>query len=177
MKPHARPQVDRRAVVRVGVWTVPVVTMAAAAPALAAASVTAGGTLKFNSLNLYGADYNRQGKPTTAESQTSVQSLWTAGGPTLTGVTLIVTYSGSRVDGSAPTLVSGTGWSFGSASPSGSDWLYSFTWTGSLPTSGSTSTLTWRVPLKNNSSGHMGITAHASGPGVTPADAAASTNL
>jgi hypothetical protein len=81
------------------------------------------------------------------------------------------------VDGSAPTLLTGAGWSFGSAVRSGGQWLYTFVWAGSLPPSGSTSTLTYRVPLKNRSSGQISIAATASAAGVQPASAAASNNL
>ncbi len=174
---QTRRGVDRRAVVRAGVWTVPAVTLATAAPALAATSVSTG-TLKFNFLNLYGAAYDNKGKPTKAESQTSLQNVWAAHAPTLTSIIMTVTYSGSRVDGTAPTIISGTGWSFsGPATKSGGDWLYTFVWTGSLTPSSSTPLLTWRVPLKNSSSGNMSITAHATAASVTAADAAASTNL
>ncbi len=168
-------RIDRRTVVRTGAWSVPVLSLAVAAPALAAS--TAKGKLKFDTFNVFGADYNNKGKPTSAQSQIQVQNVYTAGGPTLTSVTVLVTYSGSRVDGAAPQAVTGTGWSFGSAVHSGSDWVYSFVWTGSLTSSHSTSTLSYKVPLKNNSSGNMALTALASGTNVDPATAAASTNL
>jgi hypothetical protein len=174
---QTRRGVDRRAVVRAGVWTVPAVTLATAAPAFAATSLTTG-TLRFNFLNIFGAAYDSKGKPTQAESQTQLQNVWAAHAPTLTTIIMTVTYSGGRVDGSAPTLVSGTGWSFsGPATKSGGSWIYSFVWTGSLTPASSTPLLTWRVPLKNSPSGNISITAHATATGVTAADAAASANL
>lgn len=163
--------------VRAGVWSVPAVTVATAAPAFAAVSGSSTGSLQINSLSIYGADYNSAGKATTAETQTSVQNVWTTNGPTLSTIVFTVTYSGSRVDGSAPTLVSGAGWTFGSAARSGGDWLYTFVWSGTLPQSASTSTLTYRVPLKNASSGQISITAVATSAGVQSATAAASNNL
>jgi hypothetical protein len=172
--PAPRP-LDRRSVVRAGAWTVPVVSLAVAAPALAA-SVTKG-KLQFDTFNVFGADYNSKGKPTSAQSQVQVQNVFTPGGPTLTTVTVLVTYSGSRVSGDAPQSVTGSGWAFGSATASGTSWVYSFVWTGTLTSSHSTSTLSYKVPLKNNSSGTIALTATASATGVTPAAAAASTNL
>ena len=163
--------------VRAGVWTVPAVTLATAAPAFAAASVQTKGRLQFDTFNVFGADYNNKGKPTTLQSLVQVQNVYTAGGPTLAAITVLVTYSGSRVDGSAPQAVSGTGWTFGSAQRSGGDWVYSFVWTGSLVTSHSTPQLSYKVPMKNNSSGQVSISAIASATAVAAATAAASTNL
>ncbi len=170
-----RRTLDRRTVVRVGAWTVPVVSLAAAAPALAASATH--GTLKFDTFNVFGADYNNKGKPTTAQSQVQVQNVYAAGGPTLATLTVLVTYPGSRVNGAAPQSVTGSGWTFGSATQSGTDWVYSFVWTGSLVTSHSTSTLSYKVPLKNNSSGNIALSALASASGVQSATASASTNL
>jgi hypothetical protein len=172
---HTPRPIDRRTVVRTGVWSVPVLSLAVAAPALAAS--TAKGKLKFDTFNVFGADYNNKGKPTTVQSQVQVQNVYTAGGPTLTSVVVVVTYSGSRADGSAATTVTGKGWSAGSVKASGSDWLYTFVWVGSLTTSSSTSTLSYKVPLKNNSSGNIALTAIASGTNVDAASASASTNL
>jgi hypothetical protein len=168
-------QLDRRTVVRTGAWSVPVLSLAVAAPALAASA--AKGTLKFDTFNVFGADYNGKGKPTTAQSQVQVQNVFTTGGPTLTSVAVAVTYPGSRVDGAAPQAVTGSGWTSGSATASGSDWVYTFVWAGSLASSSSTSTLSYKVPLRNNSSGAIALTAIASATGVDAASAAASTNL
>ena len=170
-----RRSIDRRSVIRAGAWTVPVVSLAVAAPALAASATK--GTLKFDTFNVFGADYNNKGKPTTVQSQVQVQNVFTTGGPTLSSVTVLVRYPGSRVDGAAPLSVTGTGWSFGSATQSGSDWIYSFVWVGTLATSHSTSTLSYKVPLRNNSSGNIALTASASSAGIASASATASTNL
>ena len=95
-----RRSIDRRSVIRAGAWTVPVVSLAVAAPALAASATK--GTLKFDTFNVFGADYNNKGKPTTVQSQVQVQNVFTTGGPTLSSVTVLVTYPGSRVDGAVP---------------------------------------------------------------------------
>jgi hypothetical protein len=170
----ARRHIDRRTVVRMGAWTVPVVSLAAAAPALAASA--AKGKLKFDTFNVFGADYTK-GKPTSAQSQIQAENVYTAGGPTLTTLTVLVTYPGSRVTGAAAQSVSGSGWTAGSPTQSGSDWVYSFVWTGSLASSHSTSTLSYKVPLKNSSSGNLALTAVASAVGVQSASASTSTNL
>jgi hypothetical protein len=174
-RPIDRRPIDRRTVVRTGAWSVPVLSLAVAAPALAASAVK--GKLNFDTFNVFGADYNNKGKPASAQSQIQAQNQFTAGGPTLATVTVLVTYPGSRVDGAAAQAVTGTGWSFGSATASGSSWVYSFVWTGSLATSQSTSTLSYKVPLRNSSSGNIALTALASGTNVDPATATATTNL
>jgi hypothetical protein len=100
-----RGHLNRRAVVRAGVWTVPAVTLATAAPAFAAASVQTAPTPQLNFLNIYGADYSGS-KAGSAESQTSVQNVWQnaspTGGPTLTQIMLVVDYQ-NKNDGDAPT--------------------------------------------------------------------------
>jgi hypothetical protein len=73
--------------------------------------------------------------------------------------------------------VTGTGWTFSSAAASGSNWVYTFVWTGSLATSQSTSALSYQVPLRNNSSGTIALTAIASATGVDAGSATATTNL
>jgi hypothetical protein len=173
---RTRTHVDRRTIVRAGVWTVPAVTIAAAAPAFAAASTQGTATLLLNSLNLYGADYTGAGKPTTAESQTSVQNVWqngaANGGPTLTSVTLRVTYQ-NKVEGNAVVQPGSTGWTFVSVSGG----TYTFLWTGTLAPGGSTPTVTWRVPLKNASSGSLSVSAFATSGGSMSPTLNASTNL
>jgi hypothetical protein len=172
---HARARLDRRTLVRAGVWTVPVVAVAVAAPALAV-SGTGNAVLQLNWLSVYGADFDGKGKPTTVESQTAVQDVWQdgvpSGGPTLTQITLVVSYQ-NKVSGAAPTLVNGTGWSFASANGT----QYTFVWTGSLTPGNSTPTLTWRVPLKNSSSGSISVQAYATAGGAISPTVSASNNL
>src|SRR5262245_47574261 len=102
--------IDRRKVVRAGVWAVPAVTLATAAPAFAATS-SATGILLFDTLNLFGSDYDGAGNPTKLESQIQVQNKYVAGGPTIASLTVFVTYPASRVSGAPATIVFGTGWS------------------------------------------------------------------
>jgi type II secretory pathway pseudopilin PulG len=180
MDEHATPtrrHVDRRSVVRAGVWTVPAITLATAAPALAAASTTqAKASLQLNFLNLYGTDYNNVGKATTAESQTEVQNVTqqngSTPGPTVTQITLTVTYQ-NKSDGGNPVSVSGSGWTFGSVSGS----TYTFLWTGSLAPHTTTPMITWRVPLKKGFSGDLKVSAFAMAGTSSSPTLSASTHL
>lgn len=137
-------EVSRRAVGRAAAWSAPAVVIAAAAPAHAA---SVQGTLKFNFLNAYGADY--QGSmPTTIESQLSVQNVYTANGPVLTTLSVTLSYPADRVTGGAPTLVSGSpSWSYSGAVLTGGRWVYTFTFSGSVISGDSTSMLDVKVPL------------------------------
>jgi hypothetical protein len=180
MDEHATPtrrHVDRRSVVRAGVWTVPAITLATAAPALAAASTTqANASLQLDFLNLYGTDYSGS-KATTAESQTEVQNVYQQngvknGGPTLTQITLSVTYQ-NKTGGGNPTSVTGSGWTFVSVSGS----TYTFLWTGSLAPGTTTPMITWRVPLKKDFSGDLKVSAFALAGTSSSPTLSASTNL
>jgi hypothetical protein len=173
----ARPStgVGRRAIVRTGVWTVPAVAVAVAAPAMAHSGST--GKLRFDTFNAFGADYNGAGKPTTIQSQVQVQSVFVTGGPTLTTLSVSVSYPAGRVTGAAPTGLTGSGWGFASASQTGGVWRYTFTWSGTLPTSQSTSTLDYRVARTDTTSESVTLNAIAIATGVTSATDAASTNL
>ena len=163
-------QPDRRTVVRAAAWAAPVVAVAVAAPAVAASASTP--NLHFDTLNLFGADYVA-GNPTTLESQVQVQNVYAATSPTLTTVTVTVSYPDSRVSGAAPTSLTGSGWSYSSSAHAGSTWVYTFVYGGSVPPGSSTSTLDYRVPLTSAASGTITITgsAFASG-GSTVATAA-----
>jgi hypothetical protein len=172
---HQPTGVGRRAIVRTGVWTVPAVAVAVAAPAMAHSGGTA--TLTFDTFNAFGADYNGAGQPTTIESQVQVQNQFVQGGPTLTTLSVIVTYPAGRVTGAAPTNLTGDGWGFGSASQSGGQWRYTFTWSGTLASSQSTSTLDYRVARTDISRESVNLNAVAIASGVTTATSSASTNL
>src|SRR4249919_3006767 len=113
-------QPDRRTVVRAAAWAAPVVAVAVAAPAVAASASTP--TLHFDTLNLFGADYVG-GDPTTLRSQVQVQNVYAATSPTLSTVTVTVSYPDSRVSGAAPTSVTGSGWSYSSSAHAGSTWV------------------------------------------------------
>ena len=167
--------VGRRAVVRTGVWTVPAVAVAVAAPAMAAHS-GATAKLTFDTFNVFGADFSA-GKATALESQIQVQNEFVTGGPTLTTLSVTVTYPAGRVTGAAPSNVTGSGWGFASASQSGGVWRYTFTWSGTLATSQSTSTLDYRVARTDTTPESVNLSALAIATGVTSATATASTNL
>jgi hypothetical protein len=122
-------------------------------------------------LNLFGADFVA-GDPTTLESQVQVQNRYAATAPTLSTLTLTVSYPDSRVSGAAPTHVAGAGWSYTSASHFGSAWVYEFIYGGSVPPSGSTPTLDYRVPLTSASSGTISITGTAFAAGGSVVDTA-----
>jgi hypothetical protein len=168
--------VGRRAVVRTGVWTVPAVAVAVAAPAMAAHS-GGSGKLTFDTFNVFGATFNGAGDATTLESQIQVQNEFVTGGPTLSTLSVSVTYPVGRVTGAAPTNLTGSGWAFASASKSGGAWRYTFTWSGTLASSKSTSTLDYRVARTDTASESVNLTAIAIATGVTSATASASTHL
>lgn len=167
--------VGRRALVRTGVWSVPAVAVAVAAPAMALSGVT--GKLSFDTFNVFGADFNGAGHATTLDSQVQVQNEFVTGGPTLTTITVTVTYPAGRVTGAAPTHVTGSGWGFASASQTGGAWRYTFTWSGTLAPSQSTSTLDYRVARTDTTPESLSLSALAIGSGVTTATTNASTKL
>jgi hypothetical protein len=174
---HARErtQIDRRTVVRAGVWTVPVIAVATTAPALAAAS--AGHQLLiFNNFTVNGADY-ASGKPTTIETNFSLRTQWMANAPALTGITVQVSFPDSRVTGGPATIVTGSGWTVATPSHSGSSWTYTLLWSGSLPNASSTPGVYVRAPLVGGVSGAFDVTGIASAPGATSATATATAHL
>ncbi len=169
----ARPPIHhphRRTVVRTAVWTAPAIAVATAAPAMAV-SVNASFKLKFDTLNLFPADFNDKGVPQSLESKVQVENLFQQNGPTLTTLTLNVSYPDSRTNGGAPTIVSGPGWSYASAAHTGSTWVYTFLFVGSVPTSKSTPELDFRVPM-TSSTGPVTIDATAFAPGGSVAGTA-----
>jgi len=90
-----------------------------------------------------------------------VQNVFVATSPTLTTVTVAVTYPDTRVSGAAPTSVTGAGWSFSSAAHVGSTWVYTFVYGGSVPPGASTSTVDYHVPLTSAAAGTIVITGSA----------------
>lgn len=163
-------QPTRRTIVRTAVWSAPAVALATAAPALAV-STGAPPILSFDTLNLFGADYVA-GDPTTLESQAQVQNRYAATSPTLSTLTLTVSYPASRVTGAAPTQVSGTGWSFAGATQYGSAWVYTFVFGGSVAPGSSTNALDYRVALSTAAAGTITITGSALASGGSVQDTA-----
>jgi hypothetical protein len=155
-------------------WALPVLAVATPVPAIAA-SIT--GKLSFDTLNLYPAVY-AGGKPTRLESKVQVQNRWVASGPTLTALTLTMTYSDLVVTGGSPTIVNGSGWSFAGVTHVGTTYVYSYSWSGSVPPASSTSELTVRVPLSATApSGTVTVNAQASASGFTSATGSDNTRL
>ena len=83
---------------------------------------------------------------------------------TLTALTVTASLPDTRVSGAVPTAVTGTGWTYTSRSHVGSEWVYTFSWTGSLAPYTSTANLTFTIPLSDNSVGSFSTTATASNP-------------
>lgn len=159
---------------RILAWSTPTLLLVPAAP-IHAASVKA--PLKFNYLNGYGAAYNGSGKPTAVESGLSVQSVWTQNAPTLTSITVTVIYPDDRVTGGPATITAGGGaWTSAGVTHSGSSYVYTFVWTGSLAPGSSTTDLKFRVPLNTAKTGSFAISAMASATHATPASLSATTS-
>ncbi len=139
---------NRRTVVRTAVWTVPAVAVATAAPALAVSAPKIRAILTFDTFTFFRADWTtrpatrRRSRP-RSRSRTGQQT----NGPTITSLTLTVSYPDTRTNGGAPTIVSGPGWSFATPAHTGGNWVYTFLFVGSIPISRSTPELDFRVPL------------------------------
>lgn len=171
-----RLRLDRRTVMRAGVWSVPVVSLATAAPVMAA-STPVKGSLRFNFFNVYGAAYNTAGHATTAHSGLSVQNEYVANGPVLSTVTVTVSYADTKVTGAVPTVVTGSGWSYVSKTHASGKWTYTFLYTGAVASGGSTSQLEFEVKLKTVPAGSMTLSAAAVGTNVTAAAASATGTM
>jgi hypothetical protein len=179
---HGGPVTDqqsptRRNVVRAGVWSVPAVAVATAAPASA---VTSGGAgqLIINTFNAYGDTYNSSGNPTEIQSQFKVYNSYVVGAGIATNVNVVISYPDDRFSGAAPTHVSGSGWVFAGASHSVANhvWYYTFTYAGTLDSQHSqeTSKLQYNVPLSVTPPGTITLVAVAHATGSKSATATAS---
>lgn len=159
----SRARLNRRSVVRAGVWTVPAVALCAAAPAYAASGL---GRLSFNTAGVDVLD-DGAGHKNGLRTRVQVQNDYVAGGPTLTLVTLEVTYPDNRVSGGPPTNLTGGGWSFsGPATNAGGLWTYTFTHTGTIAMGNNTGQLTYDLPLSSNASGSFQVTFKATASGL-----------
>jgi hypothetical protein len=144
--------------------------VATAAPAFAVSTIPIP-ILSFDTLDHFGADCVA-GDPSTLEAQVQVQNGYAASSPTLTTLTLTVSYPDSRVTGAAPTHVSGTGWSYTSAQHFGPAWVYTFVFGGSVAPGSSTHALDYRVPLSSAVAGSMTISGSAFASGGSVVDTA-----
>lgn len=152
----ARARLDRRTVVRAGVWAAPAIAVVTTAPALAAS-----GRSENLSFNTFGVDVLDDGAGTRngLRTRVQVQNDYIAGGPTVNPVILRVTYPTNRVSGGTPTNLTGNGWSFsGPATNAGGLWTYTFTYTGVVAGGGNTGQLTYDLPLSSNAPGEFDVT-------------------
>ena len=138
---------NRRTVVRTAVWTVPAVAVATAAPALAVSGPKIPAILSFDTFTFFRAEDNKAGDPTKIETKVQVQNRQQTNGPTITSLTLTVSFPDTRTNGGAPTIVSGPGWTSGTPGHVGGNWIYTFLFAGSIPISRSTPELDFRIPL------------------------------
>lgn len=126
-----------------------------------AVTVVPTSALRLNWYGVYASNYDGSGHPTALTGGLSVQSTHSSVSRTINSVTVTASFPDSRVSGAAPDSVTGTGWSYESAAHVGSEWVYTFTWTGSLALYGSTETLQFTIPLSNNDRGRFDSTATA----------------
>jgi hypothetical protein len=138
---------NRRTVVRTAVWTVPAVAVATAAPALAVSAPKIPAILTFDTFTFFRAEDDKSGNPTKIETKVQIQNKQQTNGPTITSLTLTVSYPDTRTNGGAPTIVSGPGWTYASKAHTDGNWVYTFLFVGSIPISRSTPELDFRVPL------------------------------
>ena len=171
-RPFSQP-VSRR-VLGAAAWTAPVVLAARGVPAFAASPR---GKLSLNYFNVYGANYVN-GAYTALESGLSVLNVYTPTSPTLTSITVSVRIPATRVAGAPATLKAGPpGWAASGAVLSGADWVYTFTYTGSVSPGGGTTDLKFVVPLRNTVAAPFVMTATASGSAVESATSTISATL
>jgi len=118
-------------------------------------------TIGFNYYNVNAALYDGQGHPTGVSGGLSLINQGGSAPRTLTAFTVTISVPDSRFSGSAPTGVTGVGWSYTGRSHVGSEWVYAFAWTGSLDVWSSTDSLTYTLAASDTSSGSFNNTAVA----------------
>jgi hypothetical protein len=163
---------NRRTVVRSAVWAVPAVAVATAAPALAVSAPAITPLLTFDTFAFFRAEDDKSGNPTKIETKVQVQNKQQPNGPTVTSLTVTVSFPDTRTNGGAPTIVSGPGWTYATTEHTGGNYAYTFLYVGSIPLSQSTPELDFRVPLTlvNNDKFTIHAIASAAG-GIGSADA------
>ena len=118
-------------------------------------------TIAFNYYNVSPALYDGLGHPTGVSGGLSLANQGGSAPRTLTAFTVTISVPDTRFSGAAPTGVTGVGWSYDSRSHVGSQWVYTFTWTGSLAVYASTDNLTYTLAASDSSSGTFNNTAVA----------------
>ncbi|OOB90231.1 hypothetical protein [Rathayibacter sp. VKM Ac-2630] len=162
----------RRSLVRAAVWSAPVIAVALATPAAAASEAplaprTSDATLAFNNFTSWPAQWNATGPTATVTALQIQNRYWhvSSVGAPVPVLSVRVRYPASTRPGSAPTAVSGAGWSFTAAVPSTDGSVdYLFTWSGSVLDPGwSTPTLEYTADVVAS-----GLTAEVSAPNADP---------
>lgn len=120
-------------------------------------------TIGLNYYNVNGDVYSGS-RPTAVTGGLSVINSGGSVLRTLTSLTVTASFPDTRVSGTVPSAVTGTGWAYASRSHVGSEWVYTFTWTGSLVPYASTDNLVFTIALSDNSVGSFSTTATASNP-------------
>lgn len=117
-------------------------------------------TIGFNYYSMNGDVYSGS-RPTAITGGLSVINSGGSVLRTLTSLTVTTSFPDTRVSGAAPMAMSGTGWAYAGSAHVGAEWVYTFTWTGSIDPWASTANLTITIPLSDNSVGSIPTTATA----------------
>lgn len=158
-------------------WAVPVITVAAAAPAVAASPNTVRGRLRFTYLTGFFADYDTTGRPRSIVEKFGVLNEYVEGGPTIVAVTVTLTYPASRIAAGAVPTVQGTGWSFTGSRQVGGSRLIDLTWSGSAPPGKALDEAEVTLPLADRTPGTIQVSAVASAPSAEAAAISSSVVL
>ena len=121
-----------------------------------AVTVTPTSTISLDYTNILPADW-QGAHPTAVTLGLAVDNRGGTLPQTLTSFTATMTLPDSRASGAAPTSLSGSGWSYSGAAHVGSAWVYTFTWTGTLPHWASTPDLTTTVPFSKTGAGPVPV--------------------
>ena len=169
------PVPSRRALLGAA-WSAPVIVAASTAPAFAA---SAAATLAVDTFTSYGAAYTGAGTPSRIETKVQVRREWAATAPTVTSITVTVSFPDVVAAGAKASPVSGAGWAATSVGgPANGAYTYSFTWTGTLDnTTQSTSELLFQVKRNNVPALGTTLTATATSPQATSANRTITTTI
>jgi hypothetical protein len=124
------PGIDRRTVLKAGVWTAPAIVLATSTPAFAVVSGEQG-EIRFTNVTAWieGTALDFQGIAGT----TQFQATWSATAQVVTSATLTITVPSAGMLVENPTVtVGGSQWTAAGASALGDDIVYTFLWAGSI---------------------------------------------
>ncbi|TIC88258.1 hypothetical protein E8D34_04780 [Nocardioides sp. GY 10113] len=131
-------------------------------------------TLRLHGYDFWGGGYQGS-RPTTLVVQQS--GLQNAGPQTVTAFTLTFTFPAARVPATAPTSVTGAGWTYAGSSVVGPDRVLTFTWSRPLALNEEAGPLGFVLALTDNGPGTVTSKMTASGPEITTASLSASRIL